>query len=475
MRTIKLILLALLIYLNGCIQINMPPVDDYIAILISLAGFKKSNPTQSSTPASDSVPPTISYSGSPYVLTLNLPVNSVIPTITGTITSCTSAPTLPAGLTLNNTTCAISGTPTAVQSATNYVISASNSAGSAPVTISITINEPPPSALAYSGSPYTMTISVAITAITPTVTGTVTNCVSSPTLPAGLSLNMTTCAISGMPTTLQAATSYTITASNAGGNTTATISITVNPPRFTVTYIGNSNTGGTVPTDSNSYLQGDTVTVKSNSGILNRTPPAQTAEAFKFGEWNTAANGSGTTYTAGTGTFTMGSSNVTLYAKWIPYVLGDTGPAGGLIFYDSGSFHSDGNGNWRYLEAATADLGSVSMKSAQTLTAGTGTAIGTGKANTTLLIASGISPAATLCVNHNGGGYTDWFFPSIIEMWEMYNNLYVTGRSSFTADVTYWSSSENTASYAWYVHFTNANQAVWFKTSSSGIRAARAF
>jgi hypothetical protein len=215
--------------------------------------------------------------------------------------------------------------------------------------------------------------------------------------------------------------------------------------------------------------------VKSNSGILKRTPPAQTAEAFKFGEWNTAANGSGTTYTAGTGTFTMGSSNVTLYARWIPYVLGDTGPAGGLIFYDSGSFHSDGNGNWRYLEAAAVDQGSVSMKTVQTLTSGTGTAIGTGKANTTLLIASGISPAATLCTNHNGGGYTDWFFPSIDELSAIYTNLKLTGLSSFTADVTYWSSSENTASYAWYVPFNTGGQAVWFKTSSSGIRAARAF
>ena len=31
---------------------------------------------------------------------------------------------------------------------------------------------------------------------------------------------------------------------------------------YTVTYSGNSNTGGSVPTDSNNYLQGATVTVE---------------------------------------------------------------------------------------------------------------------------------------------------------------------------------------------------------------------
>jgi len=38
-------------------------------------------------------------------------------------------------------------------------------------------------------------------------------------------------------------------------------------PVFTVTYNGNASTGGSVPTDSSSYLYGDSATVKGNAGI----------------------------------------------------------------------------------------------------------------------------------------------------------------------------------------------------------------
>lgn len=78
---------------------------------------------------------------------------------------------------------------------------------------------------------------------------------------------------------------------------------------YTVTYDGNGNTGGTVPTDTNSYASGATVTAKTNSGSLVKT-------GYIFANWNTLANGTGTNYVAGTGTFTI-TSNTTLFAKWI--------------------------------------------------------------------------------------------------------------------------------------------------------------
>ena len=76
-----------------------------------------------------------------------------------------------------------------------------------------------------------------------------------------------------------------------------------------VTYDGNGNTGGSVPTDNTNYLSSATVTVKSNSGSLAKT-------GYTFSGWNTKDDGSGTNYTAGTGTFTI-SNNITLYAKWV--------------------------------------------------------------------------------------------------------------------------------------------------------------
>jgi uncharacterized repeat protein (TIGR02543 family) len=83
---------------------------------------------------------------------------------------------------------------------------------------------------------------------------------------------------------------------------------------YTVTYNGNSNTTGSVPTDSNNYDNGQTVTVLSNSGTLTKT-------SKKFNGWNTKADGTGTSYAVGA-TFTMGSANVTLYAVWAtPYTI----------------------------------------------------------------------------------------------------------------------------------------------------------
>jgi len=89
-------------------------------------------------------------------------------------------------------------------------------------------------------------------------------------------------------------------------------------PTFYVTYNGNSNTGGTAPTKQ-AYITSSTVTVASNTGSLVRT-------GYIFNGWNTAADGSGTHYNAGSGTFTI-SANTTLYAEWTP--------AGNTVTFDA--------------------------------------------------------------------------------------------------------------------------------------------
>ena len=85
------------------------------------------------------------------------------------------------------------------------------------------------SGLVYSGNPFTFTQNVAITPITPTVTGTgaITGCTSSPALPTGLSIDNTTCAISGTPTVVVGGSSYTITATTSSGNITVAIIIAI--------------------------------------------------------------------------------------------------------------------------------------------------------------------------------------------------------------------------------------------------------
>ena len=92
------------------------------------------------------------------------------------------------------------------------------------------------------------------------------------------------------------------------GTGTGTGLFTYVAPTYNVIYNGNNNTSGTAPTDLTNYASGALVTVASNTGTLART-------GYTFGGWNTQADGLGTNYTAGSGTFNI-TANTTLYAQW---------------------------------------------------------------------------------------------------------------------------------------------------------------
>ncbi|MBK8398092.1 MAG: DUF1554 domain-containing protein [Leptospiraceae bacterium] len=181
-------------------------------------------------------PPNISYPSSPFTLAVNTNIPLIQPVVPEVVTNCSIAPALPLGLILSNE-CVISGTPTQTQTSTNYTITAFNVAGFGTTNISIIIDNPPPSALTYSSGSYVFLESSTITPLVPTFSGSITSCSASPSLPSGLSINATTCTISGIPSIPQIATNYTITASNALGNTTANFSILVNS-QITISYTG---------------------------------------------------------------------------------------------------------------------------------------------------------------------------------------------------------------------------------------------
>lgn len=86
-----------------------------------------------------------------------------------------------------------------------------------------------------------------------------------------------------------------------------------------------------------------------------------------------------------------------------------------------------------------------------TFTGATATALGTGNGNTNTIIASQGntgSYAAKLCSDLDLGGYTDWYLPSIDELYKLYLNKAIIGGF---ADYWYLSSSE----------FADNNYAVW--------------
>ncbi len=175
------------------------------------------------------------FPGGTTSFTTGVAVN-ISATTSGVVTSCAVSPALPAGLNFNTTTCAITGTPTGISPATNYTITASNASGSANTTVTIAVNPPAPTNLVYPSSGNLAFPATIAKTVTPTVIGTVTNCVASPSLPAGLSIAPTTCVISGTATAEQNSTAYVITASNAGGNATANITITIAQPPLNLTY-----------------------------------------------------------------------------------------------------------------------------------------------------------------------------------------------------------------------------------------------
>ena len=93
-------------------------------------------------------------------------------------------------------------------------------------------------------------------------------------------------------------------------NISATASGGASSTKYTLSYDANGKDGGgEAPTDASSpYASGSNVTVLGNTNSMTKT-------GYSFGGWNTAANGSGTSYAAG-GTISSIAANTTLYAKW---------------------------------------------------------------------------------------------------------------------------------------------------------------
>jgi uncharacterized repeat protein (TIGR02543 family) len=76
--------------------------------------------------------------------------------------------------------------------------------------------------------------------------------------------------------------------------------------KYAVSYDGNGNTGGTVPTDNGTYYAGGTAFILGTGDLAKSD--------YTFKEWNTAAAGTGNAYAPGTPVIITG--NVTLYAQW---------------------------------------------------------------------------------------------------------------------------------------------------------------
>lgn len=107
--------------------------NDNVTNLIALLAIQQAN---TPTPLTS-----LTYGSSAYLYYRNNAITTNTPTVIGTIQSCASTPNLPAGLVINNSTCALTGTPTTVQGSTSYTVTATNSLSNKSTSLAIRVKD----------------------------------------------------------------------------------------------------------------------------------------------------------------------------------------------------------------------------------------------------------------------------------------------------------------------------------------------
>ena len=133
----------------------------------------------------DIAPNTLSYN-TPNVFIIGEAITDLVPIVSGENLEFSIVPSLPNGLSFDETTGIISGTPTELSAATNYTVTASNSGGSTSFILSIEIIDIAPNTLSYN-TPNVFIIDETITNLVPIVSGENLEFSIVPSLPNGLS------------------------------------------------------------------------------------------------------------------------------------------------------------------------------------------------------------------------------------------------------------------------------------------------
>ena len=236
--------------------------------------------------------------------------------------------------------------------------------------------------------------------------------------------------------------------------------------------------------------------MRYRGGVISGTPPT-------------------TTTSAAVGVWTMSQQMQAAKAGAWPaqsYVPTTIGQAYGGGFY-AGKINV--SGTQYYLIVAPKSTGEASGKTWGAYGATTGiTSVINGPTNSASLAALGADyQAAIFCEGLTIGGYSDWYLPAKNELEVLYYFLkpttdanstssgsnanavspepistnytsgapaqtsagigFRTGETNAFASVSYWSSTENNASYAWVQHFGNGPQNYIFKYNSYYVRAVR--
>jgi hypothetical protein len=274
-------------------------------------------------------------------------------------------------------------------------------------------------AFTLSSSSETRTVNTAATGFTINSTGGAIASFAINATPAGMSFNATTGALTGTPTTVAGATSYTVTATNASGSTTRVFVFTVADVIYTVGQRGPG--GGIVFYVSPGYFTSAGSTCNTTCKYLEVAPATWQSE-----------------------TGSVQNDRTYQWASIFPPRTGqDTVTAGSESLFSNEKF------NWK---------------------------IGQGFYNTSIMVPSGVTSAAQAAVLAYAGGSVagQWFIPSMNELNELckYARGQTTGVLTTRCNGTgalkvgtaddlggfmnaYWSSSEsNSGANVWYQDFS---------------------
>ena len=219
---------------------------------------------------------------------------------TNTVSYSIASGSLPPGIGLSTNTGAITGTPTTAGSY-SFSVSANNASGSTTLPLSLTVNPAAPvwidqtiASPALKDSPYNDGVAASNN---PTYT------ISAGSLPTGLSLNSSTGAITGTPTTVQT-NNFTIQASNVTGTISVGLTLQVieglAPPVFTDSTLstdlrrGIAYSDGVSASDATNYATSGTfvpgLSLNASTGSVAGTPTAQGTYDFDIVASNAAGS-----------------------------------------------------------------------------------------------------------------------------------------------------------------------------------------
>ena len=325
---------------------------------------------------------------------------SFVITASGTPTSFAASP-LPAGVVINTTTGALTGTPTTA-GVTSVLLGATNAFGTGNATLVITvaaagvapvITNSPLTAAGTVGTAFSFTI---------TATGSPTSFAASP-LPAGVVFNTTTGALTGTPTAA-GSTSVTLGATNASGTGNATLAITIAvagvAPVITNSPLTASGTVGTAfsftitatgsPISYSASPLPAGVVFNTTTGALTGTPTAAGSTSVTLGATNSFGTGSATL------AITIAAAPAAPAITSASTASGTVGSAFSFSITASGtptSFSASPLPAGVVLNTTTGALtGTPTTVGTTTVTLGATNAIGTGNATLTITVAALATP-----------------------------------------------------------------------------------